>query len=105
MKLIKCDNYFILKLEKVTSLNLLIEFLKKNLQLCPNIIIDTMSFDFSEHDIANKLRAFHLNWEKRNKSFILVSNIDKKSLKNIISLNSLEEAIDFLHMEELTRSI
>ena len=105
MKLIKRDNYFILDLEKSSGLNLLIEFLKQNNHICPNIIIDLMNCNMEASNIINTLFPFHLNWEKRNKSFILVSNMEKKIIKHMISLNSREEAIDFFHMEELTRNI
>ena len=64
-----------------------------------------LEYDFDDKRIVSNLLPFSLNWQKRNKSFILVSNIRKKLLKDIVSIKSLEEAIDFFHMEELTRNI
>ena len=105
MKSIKCKNYLILELNESSNLELLLKFLSKNSTHCPNIIIDILNFKINEQQFIKAIFPFHLNWEKRNKSFILVSNIGKGVLKSIISLKTIEEALDFFHMEELTRNI
>tara|TARA_Y100001968_G_C19057676_1_gene572241 strand:- start:324 stop:641 length:318 start_codon:yes stop_codon:yes gene_type:complete len=105
MKIIKCSNYFILELNKSSDLNMLMDFLNQNALSCPHVIINILNFSIEDKDFVKSIFPFHLNWEKRNKSFILVSNIRKNILSGMISINSLEESIDFFHMEELTRSI
>ena len=105
MKSIKCKNYLILELNESSNLELLLKFLSKNSKHCPNIIIDILNFKINEQQFIKAIFPFHLNWEKRNKSFILVSNIRKNILNGLISISSLEESIDFFHMEELTRNI
>ena len=105
MKIIKCSNYFILELNKSSDLNMLMDFLNQNALSCPHVIINILNFSIEDKDFVKSIFPFHLNWEKRNKSFILVSNIGKDSLKSMISLKTREEALDFFHMEELTRNI
>jgi hypothetical protein len=105
MNVINHDRYSIIKCLKPDSFTLLIDFLNKHSIDCPNVIINMLECDVDENKIVSNLLPFSLNWQKRNKSFILVSNIRKKLLKDIVSIKSLEEAIDFFHMEELTRNI
>tara|TARA_B100000579_G_C22555888_1_gene722009 strand:- start:269 stop:586 length:318 start_codon:yes stop_codon:yes gene_type:complete len=105
MKIIHFPNYTILELERFSKSHTLIDFLSDNQDSCPHVIIDIMKSSLDNHTIVEKLLPFHLNWEKRNKSFILVSILGKESLKGLISLRSKEEAVDFFHMEELTRTI
>ena len=105
MKVNQFENYSILELERSSKLDTLVDFLLKHESSCPHIIIDIINFNTDDHEIVSKLLPFHLNWEKRNKSFILVSLIARDSLKNLVSLSSREEAVDFFHMEELARTI
>ena len=105
MKVAHFTNYSILELEKTSQLDELKAFLLKHNNTCPHIIIDIINFNIDDDKIVKTLLPFHLNWEKRNKSFILVSLIEKDLLKNLVSLSSREEAVDFFYMEELTRSI
>ena len=105
MDVVNYDKYSIITCLKSDSLTLLIEFLNTHTIDCPNVIINMLEYDSDEDKVASNLLPFSLNWQKRNKSFILVSNIRKKFLKDMISIKSLEEAIDFFHMEELTRNI
>ena len=88
-------NYFIIELEKNSQLDELKTFLLKHNNTCPHIIIDIINLSIDNDKIVKTLLPFHLNWEKRNKSFILVSLIEKDLLKNLISLSSREEAVDF----------
>tara|TARA_B100000427_G_C15339173_1_gene520344 strand:+ start:331 stop:648 length:318 start_codon:yes stop_codon:yes gene_type:complete len=105
MKVNHFENYSILVLERSSKLSELIAFLLKNKTDCPHVIIDIINFNIDDKEIVKTLFPFHLNWEKRNKSFILVSLIERDLLKELISLSSQEEAVDFFHMEELTRTI
>ena len=105
MKLYHFENYSILELEKTSQLGELKAFLLKHNNTCPHIIIDIINFNIDDNETVKTLLPFYLNWEKRNKSFILVSLIAKESLKDLVSLSSRAEAVDFFHMEELTRTI
>ena len=105
MDIINHDKYSIIHCFQVDSFSLLIDFLNTHSLDCPNIIINMLECDFDDKRIVSNLLPFSLNWQKRNKSFILVSNIRKNILGDMISINSLEESIDFFHMEELTRNI
>ena len=105
MKITYLDNCSILELEESSKLGSLTAFLEKNKSICPHVIIDIMNFSADNSKIIKTLLPFRLNWEKRNKSFILVSLIEKESLKDLVSLSSRAEAVDFFHMEELTRTI
>ena len=105
MDLINHDKYSIITCDNLTSFNSLINFLHKNSLNYQHIIINCLNSNVKDSVIVKSLLPFYLSWEKRNKSFILVSNIRNKSLKGLISIKTLEEAIDFFYMEELTRSI
>ncbi len=105
MDLVHYKNYSIINCNSLTSFNLLVDFLKQKQTDCPNIIINMLELDTDENIVISTLLPFYLNWEKRNKSFILVSNFRKQSVSDIISIKSVEEAIDFFHMEDLTRNI
>ena len=102
---ISYEKYSIINCNDLPNLNLLIDFLNRNILDCPHLIINFLKSNVDKNIIISSLVPFYLNWQKRNKSFILVSNIRKESLKDLVSIKSLEEAIDFFHMEELTRSI
>ena len=99
------DKYSIINCNNLDSFNLLITFLKTQTTNYPNLIINMLNFQTDEGMVVSNLLPFYLNWEKRNKSFILVSNFRKTSTVDIISIQTLEEAIDFFHMEDLTRNI
>ena len=105
MDVVSYEKYAIINCLNSNSCNLLIEFLNQNSSDCPNLIINMLELDMDEDLVITTLLPFYLNWQKRNKSFILVSNFRKESLKGIISINSLEEAIDFFHMNDLIRNI
>ena len=99
------DKYSIINCNNLDSFNLLITFLKTQTTNYPNLIINMLNFQTDEGMVVSNLLPFYLNWEKRNKSFILVSKFRKTSIVDIVSIQSLEEAIDFFHMEDLTRNI
>jgi hypothetical protein len=105
MDLVHYENYSIINCNSLKSFHLLIGFLKGKQTDCPNIIINMLELDADENIVISTLLPFSLNWEKRNKSFILVSNFRKQSVSDIISIKTIEEAIDFFHMEDLTRNI
>tara|TARA_B100001250_G_C19068806_1_gene473382 strand:+ start:77 stop:394 length:318 start_codon:yes stop_codon:yes gene_type:complete len=105
MEVLHYEKYAIINYLNYNSCTLLVEFLNQNSSDCPNLIINMLELDMDEDLVITTLLPFYLNWQKRNKSFILVSNFRKESLQGVISIKSLEEAIDFFHMDDLTRNI
>jgi len=104
MKVIEHHNYILIKLEKNTKIEYLMDFL----EICDrnnNLIIDLLNANIPDTLIVSKLLPFHFIWQKTNNSFILVSNIRKKLINDMVSIKTLEEALDFFHMEQLTRNI
>ena len=105
MDVVEHDRYIIINCVNSNSFDLLVTYLNQHILDCPNLIINMLELDMKEDVVIATLLPFCLNWQKRNKSFILVSNFRKESLKGVISIKSLEEAIDFFHMDDLTRNI
>ena len=105
MRIIDKKTYLIISCKNLKDLNHLIHFLHHDIDKQMNLIINLLQSNINETIIIDTLLPFSLNWEKQNKSFILVSNIRRESLRGMMSIKSLEEAIDFFHMEDLTRSI
>lgn len=95
----------IISVESSEGFNLLVEYLDKNKDNPLNLIVDIKSESWQNIDL-NKIHHYNLIWEKENKSFILVSSnmkIKKNYAQSIVLIRSLEEAIDYLHMEELIK--
>ena len=105
MNIIKNDLYIILKLNNYSSWDTLHNYLTKSKNHTSNIIINLLSSDLDTDEVVLKLASFSVTWGEKNKSFILVSNIGRKISNNLILIKTLEEAIDFFHMDQLTRSI
>ena len=106
MQIKKFSNYTILTIFSKTDLSSFIFSLSDESLKKQNLIIDLLNLKVSEEWIFQKLSPFYYIWKKNNQSFILVSNIDRKELlKDMIIINSLEEAIDFFNMDYLTRNI
>ena len=104
MKVTEHHSYVLIKLEKKTKIEDLLDFLER----CDrnnSLIIDLLNTNIPDNLIVSKLLPFHFIWQKTNNSFILVSNISKKMINDMVSIKTLEEALDFFHMEQLTRNI
>ena len=104
MEVIQHNNYVLIKLGKNTKIETLIDFLETSVP-SNSLIIDFLNSNISDDLIVSKLLPFHFIWQKTNNSFILVSNIRKKLLNEMVSIKTLEEALDFFHMEQLTKNI
>ena len=104
MEVTQHSNYVLIKLAKNTKIDTLIDFLE-TCDPSNSLIIDFLNSNIADHLIVSKLLPFHFIWQKTNNSFILVSNIRKKLLNDMVSIKTLEEALDFFHMEQLTRNI
>jgi hypothetical protein len=104
MTIIKNTNYYLCEVKKNKDFSKLIDFLNVS-QANSSIIINLLDWNYNTIDVYQSLLPFHFIWQKTNKSFILVSNMKKKDFQELIVINSLEEALDYLHMEELTRNI
>ena len=98
-------NFKIISIESLEDFNHLINFLDKN-KNNPNDLIVDIKFESWQNIDLKKIYHYNIIWKKENKSFILVSSImkmKKKDAQEIVLIRSLEEAIDYLHMEELIR--
>ena len=103
MTLVKRNSYYLFEVKNIQDFSNLLAFLDAS-QVTFNIIINLLDWDNSNIEMYKSLVPFHFICKKANKSFILVSNM-KKDNQELISINSFEEALDYLHMEELTRNI
>ena len=102
----KYAHYTIISINSTTDLDDLIPTLRNPPLNKQNVIINLLKSNVSSQWIVQHLYPFYYIWKKNNQSFILVSNVIRdKSLKDIILINSLEEAIDFFNMDYLTRNI
>lgn len=98
-------NFKIISIESLEDFNLLIDSLDKNKNNPNDLIVDIKSESWQIIDLK-KIHHYNIIWKKENKSFILVSSnmkMKKKDAQDIVLIRSLEEAIDYLHMEELIR--
>ena len=98
-------NFKIIPIESLEDFNLLIDSLDKNKDNPNDLIVDIKSESWQIIDLK-KIHHYNIIWKKENKSFILVSSnmkMKKKDAQEIVLIRSLEEAIDYLHMEELIR--
>ena len=98
-------NFKIIPIESLEDFNLLIDSLDKNKDNPNDLIVDIKSESWQIIDLK-KIHHYNIIWKKENKSFILVSSnmkMKKKDAQDIVLIRSLEEAIDYLHMEELIR--
>ena len=101
----KNPNFKIISIESLEDFNLLIDSLDKNKDNPNDLIVDIKSESWQIIDLK-KIHHYNIIWKKENKSFILVSSnmkMKKKDAQEIVLIRSLEEAIDYLHMEELIR--
>tara|TARA_B100001250_G_C19246425_1_gene548769 strand:- start:170 stop:487 length:318 start_codon:yes stop_codon:yes gene_type:complete len=105
VKIINYDSYILVNTDKNSSWELLLDFLNKNNGTTPNCIINILETNLDTDVIIRKLIPFYLNWEKQNKSFILVSHNGRNIAKDIVLIKTLEEAVDFFHMQQLIRNI
>ena len=105
MKLEKKDNYyFFSEIEIVDQLDffkLLDDFKKKPV----NLIIELKSEFINNYSLILSLVKYSSFWKKSQKSFILVVGDFLIKNKNLISIPTLNEAIDYLYMEELERNV
>ena len=105
MKLEKKDNYyFFSEIEIVDQLDFfkLLDDLKKK---PVNLIIELKSEFINNYSLILSLVKYSSFWKKSQKSFILVVGDFLIKNKNLISIPTLNEAIDYLYMEELERNV
>ncbi len=71
-----------------------------------NLIIDIQVENINKEQLVLSLLKYSSLWKKKNKSFILVVNDSKIDYdKEIVCLPTLDEAIEYLYMEELERNV
>ena len=105
MELIKYDHYTLITVYNINDFNALMNELNNSDLQNNSVIINFLHCHMGHDIIVNQLLPYHFIWQKRNNSFILVSNISKKINKEIISMSTLEESLDYFHMEQLTKNI
>ena len=106
MRLEKRDNYFLLSLEFKSFDKS--EFLNKldNLKNHPdNLIIDLQTELINNYSLILSLVKYSSFWKNSDKSFILVVGDSLLENKNLPCVPTLDEAIDYLYMEELERNV
>ncbi len=84
------------------------EFLNKleNLKTKPvNLIIKLNNELINNDSLILSLVKYNSFWKKSDKSFILVVDNYVLNNNNLVCVPSLEEAIDYLFMEELERNV
>ena len=105
MKLEKKDSYFFLSESEPFNE---IEFFKKLnvLKEKPhNLIIEFKTKLINRNSLILSLVKYSTFWKKSHKSFILVVGDFFLKNKNLTCVPTLDEAIDYLYMEELERNV
>jgi len=105
VKLEKRDNYFFFsEIEIIDQLDFfkLLDDFKKN---PVNLIIELNTEFINNYSLILSLVKYSSFWKKSQKSFILVVGDFLIKNKNLISIPTLNEAIDYLYMEELERNV
>ena len=87
-----------------------IEELKKKIEITlsesDNLIIDIQNININKEKLVLSFLNYHSLWKKINKSFILVINDSKIDFDNeIVCLPTLNEAVEYLFMDELERNV
>ncbi len=105
MKLVKRDNYFFLS--EFESFNETEFFKKLNvLKEDPfNLIIEFKIKLINKNSLILSLVKYSSFWKNSNKSFILVVGDFLLENKDLTCVPTLDEAIDYLYMEELERNV
>ena len=104
MKIINKTNYYLCEVKKKKDFSKLIDFLNLS-QANLSVIINLLDWSYNPIDVYQSLLPFHFIWQKTNKSFILVSKMIEKDSQELTFIKTLEEAIDYFYMDELTRNI
>ena len=104
MTISKKSNYYLCEVNSHDDFENLITFLGSS-KADLSIIINLLSFNFNPSNVYKSLLPFHFIWQKTNKSFILVAKMIEKDSQELTFIKTLEEAIDYFYMDELTRNI
>ena len=71
-----------------------------------NLIIDIQVKNVNKEELILSVLKYSSLWKKKNNSFILVVNDSKIDYdKEIVCLPTLDEAVEYLYMEELERNV
>ena len=105
MKIEKKDNFFLFTEIKSYDQNNFLEYLDILLKKPVNSIINLDKELINNHSLILSLVKYSTFWKKSDKSFILVIGDFIIENKNLISVPTLNEAIDYLYMEELERNV
>ena len=84
----------------------LIDEIEKTFSKSENLIIDIQNVNINKEKLVLSFLNFHSLWKKINKSIILVLNDSKIDFDSeIVCLPTLNEAVEYLFMEELERNV
>lgn len=105
MKIEKRDNYLFFSEIKYSDQNTFFNKLD-SLKLQPiNLILQLETEIINNSSLILSLLKYSSFWKKSHKSFILVVGDSIIEDKKIVSVPTLNEAIDYLYMEELERNV
>ena len=103
MKLENRDNFiFLYSVININELINKLELLKKNPE---NLIIKLDSKLINNDFLILSLVKYSSFWKTKHNSFILVVGDFSVQKKNLVCIPTLDEAIDYLYMEELERNV
>ena len=106
MILEKKNNFTYLSFSKDDEKSVVFERLNAIKKNPDNLIIDLKSKLINKEDLILSFRKYSSFWKKKNKSFILVVNESLFDLfKDIVCVPTVQEAVDYLYMEELERNV
>tara|TARA_B100000579_G_scaffold175565_1_gene143112 strand:- start:504 stop:821 length:318 start_codon:yes stop_codon:yes gene_type:complete len=105
MRLEKRDNYYFLSDSKSFDETILFEKLNIFKENPNNLILEFKTKLINKHDLILSLVKYSSFWKNNHKSFILVVGDCLLKNKNLTCVPTLDEAIDYLYMEELERNV
>jgi len=105
MKIEKNDNFFLFTEIKSSDQNNFLEYLDILIKKPVNSIINLDRELINNDSLILSLVNYSTFWKKSDKSFILVIGDFTIENKNLIYVPTLNEAIDYLYMEELERNV
>jgi len=102
----KKDYYTYIIFTDSSSQNDLIRQIDLTVNHIDNLIIDIQVKNINKEELVLSLLKYSSLWKKKNKSFILVVNDSKIDYnEDVVCLPTLDEAVEYLYMEELERNV
>ena len=106
MLLEKKDIFTYIIFQNSDKIEELINKIEITLSESDNLIIDIQNTNINKEKLVLSFLNYHSLWKKINKSIILVLNDSKIDFDSeIVCLPTLNEAVEYLFMEELERNV